>query len=64
MNLVSQNMPTIVPEDKTRGARLVLDDGSVFPGLAFGFSGPVSGEVVFNTGMVGYPEALTDPSPV
>jgi len=62
VNLVSQNMPTIVPEDKTRGARLVLDDGSVFPGLAFGFSGPVSGEVVFNTGMVGYPEALTDPS--
>jgi carbamoyl-phosphate synthase small subunit len=34
----------------------------VFPGTAFGFPVPVSGEVVFNTGMVGYPETLTDPS--
>jgi carbamoyl-phosphate synthase small subunit len=42
--------------------RLVLEDGSVFPGQAFGFEAPASGEVVFNTGMVGYPEALTDPS--
>jgi carbamoyl-phosphate synthase small subunit len=45
-----------------REARLVLEDGSVFPGRAFGFPSAVSGEVVFNTGMVGYPEALTDPS--
>jgi carbamoyl-phosphate synthase small subunit len=43
-------------------ARLVLEDGSVFPGRPFGFPAAVSGEVVFNTGMVGYPEALTDPS--
>jgi Carbamoyl-phosphate synthase small chain, CPSase domain/Glutamine amidotransferase class-I len=43
-------------------ARLVLEDGSVFPGRSFGFPAAVSGEVVFNTGMVGYPEALTDPS--
>jgi carbamoyl-phosphate synthase small subunit len=43
-------------------ARLVLEDGSVFPGVAFGFPAPASGEVVFNTGMVGYPETLTDPS--
>lgn len=42
--------------------RLVLEDGSVFPGESFGFSRNVSGEVVFNTGMVGYPESLTDPS--
>jgi carbamoyl-phosphate synthase small subunit len=34
----------------------------VFPGVPFGFPAPVSGEVVFNTGMVGYPETLTDPS--
>jgi len=34
----------------------------VFPGISFGFPAPVSGEVVFNTGMVGYPETLTDPS--
>jgi carbamoyl-phosphate synthase small subunit len=43
-------------------ARLVLEDGAVFAGTAFGFPGAVGGEVVFNTGMVGYPEALTDPS--
>jgi carbamoyl-phosphate synthase small subunit len=48
--------------DGSEGVRLVLEDGSVFPGRAFGFNAPASGEVVFNTGMVGYPEALTDPS--
>jgi len=42
--------------------RLVLEDGSVFAGKAFGCSVSVAGEVVFNTGMVGYPECLTDPS--
>jgi len=42
--------------------RLVLNDGAVFEGRASGFPKAVSGEVVFNTGMVGYPEALTDPS--
>jgi len=42
--------------------RLVLEDGSVFAGKAFGRSVSVAGEVVFNTGMVGYPECLTDPS--
>jgi carbamoyl-phosphate synthase small subunit len=42
--------------------RLILQDGSVFEGEAFGFPGTVAGEVVFNTGMVGYPEAFTDPS--
>jgi carbamoyl-phosphate synthase small subunit len=46
----------------TRERRLVLEDGSVFGGQAFGFAAGSSGEVVFNTGMVGYPEALTDPS--
>jgi carbamoyl-phosphate synthase small subunit len=45
-----------------RSARLQLADGAVFPGHAFGFPATVAGEVVFNTGMVGYPEALTDPS--
>jgi carbamoyl-phosphate synthase small subunit len=49
-------------EERTHEARLVLEDGSVFPGRAFGFPAATSGEVVFNTGMVGYPEALTDPS--
>ncbi|HIH29199.1 MAG TPA: glutamine-hydrolyzing carbamoyl-phosphate synthase small subunit [Thermoplasmata archaeon] len=45
-----------------RPAKLILKDGSVFSGYSFGASGSVSGEVVFNTGMVGYPETLTDPS--
>ena len=42
--------------------RLVLEDGTVFEGVAFGGGGAVAGEVVFNTGMTGYPETLTDPS--
>ena len=42
--------------------RLELDDGSVFNGEVFGARTSTSGEVVFNTGMVGYPESLTDPS--
>ena len=42
--------------------RLVLKDGSVFSGNSFGAEKSIAGEVVFNTGMVGYPEAMTDPS--
>ncbi|MFA5771573.1 MAG: glutamine-hydrolyzing carbamoyl-phosphate synthase small subunit [Thermoplasmata archaeon] len=47
---------------KETEAKLVLEDGSVFHGYSFGSKTIVSGEVVFNTGMVGYPESLTDPS--
>ncbi len=43
-------------------AKLVLEDGSEFLGNSFGADVSISGEVVFNTGMVGYPESLTDPS--
>ncbi|VVB98781.1 GMP synthase [glutamine-hydrolyzing] subunit A [uncultured archaeon] len=43
-------------------ARLVLADGTSFEGESFGYPSSASGEVVFNTGMVGYPESLTDPS--
>ncbi|XP_061097457.1 CAD protein isoform X2 [Conger conger] len=43
-------------------ASLVLEDGTTFKGRLFGAVASVSGEVVFQTGMVGYPEALTDPS--
>lgn len=42
--------------------RLVLADGTEFTGISFGAERSISGEVVFNTGMAGYPEALTDPS--
>jgi len=41
---------------------LVLEDGTTFHGTSFGAFRPTKGEVVFNTGMVGYPESLTDPS--
>ncbi|MDH3583590.1 MAG: glutamine-hydrolyzing carbamoyl-phosphate synthase small subunit [Phycisphaerae bacterium] len=46
-------------------AKLVLEDGTLFTGRAFGATDraePVTGEVVFNTGMTGYQEVLTDPS--
>ena len=42
--------------------RLVMVDGTEFLGQGFGAETPVSGEVVFNTGMAGYVETLTDPS--
>ena len=43
-------------------ARLELGNGRVMEGWSFGYDGPASGEVVFSTSMVGYPESLTDPS--
>jgi len=43
-------------------AKLVLKDGTEFEGYSFGFARSTAGEVVFNTGMVGYPQSLTDPS--
>jgi carbamoyl-phosphate synthase small subunit len=42
--------------------KLILEDGKEFSGYSFGFDKSVSGEVVFNTAMTGYPESLTDPS--
>jgi carbamoyl-phosphate synthase small subunit len=42
--------------------RLVLEDGTEFSGVSFGKHCSISGEVVFNTAMTGYPESLTDPS--
>ena len=43
-------------------ALLVLEDGATFHGRSFGVTGEVTGEVVFNTGMTGYQEIVTDPS--
>jgi carbamoyl-phosphate synthase small subunit len=42
--------------------KLILDDGMAFEGRSFGSPRAVAGEVVFNTGMAGYVETLTDPS--
>lgn len=43
-------------------ATLILEDGSRYEGTLFGHKAPVTGEVVFTTGMTGYQETLTDPS--
>jgi len=48
--------------DQERQAILLLEDGSVFYGNAFGVKGTTSGEICFNTGMTGYQEVFTDPS--
>ena len=48
--------------ERERSAFLALDDGTVFRGVAFGAKKDALGEVVFNTGMCGYQEILTDPS--
>jgi carbamoyl-phosphate synthase small subunit len=45
-----------------RSALLVLEDGSEYSGQAFGKARSQAGEVVFTTGMTGYPQSLTDPS--
>lgn len=48
-------------EPKTE-IKLILEDGQTFTGYSFGYPKNVSGEVVFNTAMTGYPESLTDAS--
>ncbi len=43
-------------------AKLIFKDGTIFHGVSFGYDRSKAGELVFSTGMVGYPESLTDPS--
>ncbi len=45
-----------------KNAKLVLSNGITFPAFSFGASGTTVGEIVFNTGMTGYQEVITDPS--
>ncbi|MCR8540170.1 MAG: glutamine-hydrolyzing carbamoyl-phosphate synthase small subunit [Prochlorococcus marinus CUG1439] len=45
-----------------KNAKLVLSNGIIFPGFSFGAEGTAVGEIVFNTGMTGYQEVITDPS--
>ncbi|MCX5383583.1 glutamine-hydrolyzing carbamoyl-phosphate synthase small subunit [Streptomyces sp. NBC_00083] len=52
----------IAPSQKATPAVLVLEDGRVFRGRAYGAVGETFGEAVFSTGMTGYQETLTDPS--
>ncbi|MFR9674138.1 glutamine-hydrolyzing carbamoyl-phosphate synthase small subunit [Streptomyces sp. TR06-5] len=55
-------MTTPVQRNRQPRAALVLEDGRVFRGSAYGAVGETLGEAVFNTGMTGYQETLTDPS--
>ncbi len=45
-----------------KNAKLVLSNGIIFSGYSFGATGSAVGEIVFNTGMTGYQEVITDPS--
>lgn len=55
-------MVTQHSSSKNKKALLILEDGTIFSGHGFGAPRKTTGEVVFSTSMVGYPEALTDPS--
>lgn len=55
-------IPTIHANHIGLKAMIVLEDGSTYRGIGFGYPRTVGGEFVFNTGMVGYTETLTDPS--
>ena len=61
---MNRGAPSTLDPATAQGAALALslDDGSRLEGRGFGALRPVSGEVVFNTAMAGYVEALTDPS--
>lgn len=58
---LSQQLHKTNEEEPISGS-LVLEDGTSFKGVSFGYPEAIAGEVVFCTGMVGYPEALTDAS--
>jgi len=55
-------IPTKKAKYANKFGMLILEDGTVFEGMGFGYSTVSFGEAVFNTGMTGYIEALTDPS--
>ena len=59
--LIADDSQLDLPYNRKK-ATLILSDGSRHTGYSFGAERSMSGEVVFNTAMVGYPESLTDPS--
>lgn len=64
MSIVTPTGPVTPPMEST-GDKLItleLQDGTVVQGYSFGAEVPAAGELVFQTGMVGYPESITDPS--
>jgi carbamoyl-phosphate synthase small subunit len=62
INSVKRHDHKVGEQYMSKHATLTLENGTVFEGESFGRPIAAAGEVVFNTGMVGYPEALTDPS--
>ncbi|GAC1617972.1 MAG: glutamine-hydrolyzing carbamoyl-phosphate synthase small subunit [Ktedonobacteraceae bacterium] len=63
-NLLTEDCPmyTVTYKTTPRRGMLILEDGTTMEGMSFGYEGATTGEVVFSTGMVGYPESLTDAS--
>ena len=59
---VQERHEVFFSKDRPTYGKLILEDGTTFEGVSFGYTGSTAGEVVFSTGMVGYPESLTDPS--
>lgn len=55
-------IPTKNAKHANKFGMLILEDGTIFEGMGFGYPTVTFGEAVFNTGMTGYIEALTDPS--
>lgn len=62
--ITTPNAPISPPMESTGNRLMALEmkDGTVLEGYSFGAAIPAAGELVFQTGMVGYPEAITDPS--
>ncbi len=62
LRITSYEVRITMPSVDAKPALLVLADGTTYRGWSFGATGTTIGEVVFNTGMTGYQEVLTDPS--
>eukprot|EP00127_Corallochytrium_limacisporum_P006946 Clim_evm32s238 gene=Clim_evmTU32s238 len=60
--LAQQQKGSVAKRIERQDAKLTLSDGTTFVGKSFGADKPISGEVVFSTAIVGYPESMTDPS--
>ncbi|MFE9254861.1 glutamine-hydrolyzing carbamoyl-phosphate synthase small subunit [Streptomyces sp. NPDC006879] len=60
--MTTSSKGTASPRHRAAPAVLVLEDGRIFRGRAYGAVGETFGEAVFSTGMTGYQETLTDPS--
>lgn len=64
MSIITPTAPITPPMESTgdRMITLELKDGTTLQGYSFGAETTAAGELVFQTGMVGYPESITDPS--